>query len=137
LSGNPVSATPGGLVAAASRLGTTLLVNARTRLELIGNELEEEKQRLIRIALLGQALALCAGIAVVLGFAVLALAFWEQRLLVVGAGALSFLGAAGLFYAALQRALAPRQSMFASSLVELEEDVRQLKAALREAPPAK
>lgn len=125
----------GGLVAAAQRLGTTLLASGRTRLELIGNELEEGKQRLVRIALLGQALMLCAGIAVVLAFAALALAFWEQRIVVVGAGALVFVALAAVFYSLLQKALAPAQPIFSASVAELEEDLRQLKAALREASP--
>nr|WP_228384623.1 phage holin family protein [Rhodocyclus gracilis] len=125
-----------GLLGSAHRLASTALASVRTRLELLGNELEEEKLRLIRVALLGQALMLCAGIAVVLGFAALATLYWEQRLLVLTAGALLFLVLAGLFYAAVQRALLRPQPMFASSLNELEEDIRQLKAAMRDAPPA-
>ncbi|MBK1680320.1 phage holin family protein [Rhodocyclus tenuis] len=124
----------GGFTAAAQRLATTLLASGRTRLELLGNELEEEKLRLIRVALLGQALMLCAGIAAVLGFALLALSFWEQRLLIIGGGALGFLFAAALFYASLQRALARPQPLFNASVAELEEDLRQLRAAMREAP---
>lgn len=125
----------GGLTAAAQRLATTLLASGRTRLELLGNELEEEKLRLIRIALLGQALMLCAGIAVVLGFALLALSFWEQRLVIMGGGAVLFLAAAALFYASLQRALTRPQPMFNASVAELEEDLRQLRAAMRETSP--
>lgn len=125
----------GGFTAAAQRLATTLLASGRTRLELLGNELEEEKLRLIRIALLAQALMLCAGIAVVLGFALLALSFWEQRLVIMGGGAVVFLAAAALFYASLQRALTRPQPMFNASVAELEEDLRQLRAAMREAAP--
>lgn len=128
-------AAGGGFTAAAQRLATTLLASGRTRLELLGNELEEEKLRLIRVALLGQALMLCAGIAAVLGFALLALSFWEQRLVIIGGGALVFLAAAVLFYSALQRALKRSRPMFDASVAELEEDLRQLKAAMREASP--
>lgn len=123
----------GGFTAAAQRLATTLLASGRTRLELLGNELEEEKLRLIRVALLGQALTLCAGVGIVLAFALLALSFWEQRLLIVGGGALLFLAAAALFYSALQRALSRSRPLFDASVAELEEDLRQLKAAMREA----
>jgi len=129
-------AASGGFTAAAQRLATTLLASGRTRLELLGNELEEEKLRLIRVALLGQALTLCAGIGVVLAFTLLALSFWEQRLLIIAGGALLFLAAAALFYSALQRALNRSRPMFDASVAELEEDLRQLKAAMREASPS-
>ncbi|WP_201210720.1 phage holin family protein [Rhodocyclus purpureus] len=130
------TAGEGGLLAAAQRLATTVLASGRTRLELLGNELQFEKQRIIRIAVLAQALALCAGIGTVIAFALLALLFWEQRFAVLGAGALVFLGAAAFFYSALQRAIDEKKPIFDDSVAELEEDLRQLTAALRDAEAA-
>ena len=130
------AAGDGGLIGAVRRLATTVLASARTRLELLGNELQFEKQRIIRIAVFAQALALFAGIGIVVAFALLVLLFWEQRFVVLGAGALFFLAGAAFFASALQRAIDEKKPIFDNSVAELEEDLRQLTAALRQAEAA-
>lgn len=122
-------AKPAGLLAALRNIGATLLGSAQTRLALLGNEIEVQKVQLLRLLMLAQALLVCAVIGVLLTIALLALLWWEQRLLVLGVAAAAFLLAAGWFYRALMGGLHEAESPFAATLAELQEDMRQLKAA--------
>ncbi len=117
-----------GLFASVKNLAATLVATGRTRLELLGNEIAVEKQRFLRLFLLSQVLVLCLILGVILLVALMALLFWDHRVLVVGGMALVFLGLAGYLFLRIQRLLHPPESMFESSLAELEEDLRQLKA---------
>jgi len=101
----------------------------RTRLELLSNEIAVEKQRFLSLFLLSQVLVLCLILGVILLVVLMALLFWDQRLLVVAGMAIFFLGLAGYLYTKVQRLLHPPETMFANSLAELKEDLRQLKAA--------
>ncbi len=125
-------ATPGareGLVASLGNLVTTLVTMAQTRLELLGNEVEVEKLRMLRMLLLAQALMFSTLVAVLLGTAFLTLWLWEFRLAVLAfCIALSIL-AAWLAYRALMRMTERPQSPFETSLSELQEDLRRLRAA--------
>lgn len=118
-----------GLFASMKRLVTILVATSRTRLELLGNEIAIEKQRLLKLLLLSQALLFCLGLGVILLAIGLVVLFWAQRLIIVGVLAAFFLGLAGVLHASIQRLLHPPEAVFASSLAELEEDLRQLKAA--------
>jgi uncharacterized membrane protein YqjE len=117
-----------GIFASIKNLAATFVAMGRTRLELLGNEIAVEKQRFLSLILLSQALVFCLAIGVILLLALIALLFWDQRLLVVAVMAMFFLGLAGFLYVAVRRLLHPRESAFASSLAELEEDLRQLRA---------
>ena len=68
-----MSASPGGGVggvfAAVVNLATTLLASARTRLELLSNEIEEEKLRAMRLLVAAQSMLFCLGLAIVLAIA--------------------------------------------------------------------
>jgi len=118
-----------GIFASVKNLAATLVAIGRTRLELLGNEIAVEKRRFLGLLLLSQALMFCLALGVMLLVALVAFLFWDQRLLVVAIMATFFLGLAGYFYMAVQRLLHPPEPVFASSLAELEEDLRQLKAA--------
>lgn len=118
-----------GVFALASGLAATLLASGRTRLELLGNELEEEKLRAIRLLLLAQAMVFCLGVGTLLVVALLALIFWEGRLWVAGGMGALFLLLGAVFYRIFLRATQRAEPVFAASLAELEEDIRQLKAA--------
>ena len=61
-------------------MAATLLAMAQTRLELLGNEVEVEKLRLLRMLLLAQALMFTALVAVLLSVSFLTLWLWEFRL---------------------------------------------------------
>jgi uncharacterized membrane protein YqjE len=126
-----LSAQPGGegLFAAAKNLAATLVATGRTRLELLGNEVEAEKLRALRLLLLTQALMFCLGLGVLLVVMLIMLLLWDQRVAVVGVFTALFLGLAIYFYAAIRRVLQRPEPVFAASLAELQEDLRQLKAA--------
>jgi uncharacterized membrane protein YqjE len=118
-----------GLFASLKSAAATVLAMGQTRLELLGNELETQKLQALRILLLAQALAFCAGVGVLLLVLWLALLAWEQRLWLVGGLAAVFVLAAVLFYRALMRAVHTPEPAFAATLAELREDIRNLKAA--------
>ena len=123
-----------GLFAALKAMAATLLAGGRTRLELLANEIEEEKRRIVHMFVMGQGLVFCAGVGCVLLVALLTALFWESRLLVLGATAVFFLALAAYFYAQLKRAAQQPDQVFAATLAELQEDLRQLKAAVGQEP---
>jgi uncharacterized membrane protein YqjE len=123
------SAGSEGIFASVKNLAATFVAMGRTRLELLGNEIAVEKRRFLSLFLLSQVLMFCLVLGVILLVALMALLFWDQRLLVIAVMAIFFLGLAGFLYIAVRRLLHPPESVFASSLAELEEDLRQLKAA--------
>lgn len=126
-----MDAQPGGegLFAAVKNLAATLVATGRTRLELLSNEVEAEKLRALRLLLLIQALMFCLGLGVLLVVVLIVLLLWDQRIAVVGVFTALFLGFAIYLYAAIRRALQRPEPVFAASLAELQEDLRQLKAA--------
>jgi uncharacterized membrane protein YqjE len=123
------SAGSEGIFASFKNLAATCIAIGRTRLELLGNEIAVEKQRFLTLLLLSQVLVFSLTLGVIMLVALVALLFWDQRLLVVALMAIFFLGLAGYLYIAVRRLLHPPESVFAGSLAELEEDVRQLKTA--------
>lgn len=118
-----------GLFAALKGIAATLLVSGKTRLELLGNEIEEEKLRAIHLLLLAQSMAFCLAVGVLLAVGLFTLLLWDSRLLVVGLSSLVFLVLGGFFYARFKRATQRSDRAFAASIAELQEDLRQLKAA--------
>jgi uncharacterized membrane protein YqjE len=126
-----------GLFSALRSITATLLASGKTRLELLGNEIEEEKHRAIRLVLMAQGVAFCFGVAVLLAVALLTLLFWEGRIAVLGLCSLLFLLAGGVFLALFRRATQRPDRLFAASIAELQEDIRQLKAAVGHEPPAR
>ena len=120
-----------GLFTSLKNVSATLLATGRTRLELLGNEFEEEKLRVTRLLLIAEAMMFCLGIGIVLLVALLAILFWDNKIAIVGGFACLFLLLGGVFCQALMRATKRQEKPFASSLAELEEDLRQLKAAAR------
>ena len=125
----------GGLFAALKGIAATLLASGRTRLELLGNEIEEEKLRAMQLLLLAQGMAFCIGVGVVLLVALISVLFWDNRLAVLGLFAFFFLASGGYFYSRFKRATQRPDRVFAASLAELQEDLRQLKAAMAHEPP--
>lgn len=118
-----------GLFAAMKNIAATLLAGGRTRLELLGNEIEEEKLRAMQLILMAQGMVFCFGVGTLLVVALLGVFFWDSRVLVLGGSALLFLVLGGIFYARFNRATRRPEHIFAASIAELQEDLRQLKAA--------
>jgi uncharacterized membrane protein YqjE len=121
-----------GAWSAAKAKAVTLLAIGQTRLELLGNELELGRLNAMRQVMLALAMMFCIGLGVVLAIVGLALLFWEQRLMVVAlAGALGW-ALAVYFYFGLRQGAKTTEPLFSASLAELQEDLRQLKAATRD-----
>jgi uncharacterized membrane protein YqjE len=131
--------TPTGLFNGLKASGATLLDIIKTRLELLGNELQFEKSRILSQIGLGLALVFCAGVGVLLLVAFVTLVFWEQRLWVMGLACVLFLGLGLACLQALKRGLAPAQAPFAASVAELQKDIAALKQATQSvgSPPSK
>ena len=73
-----------GLFAALKGIAATLLASGKTRLELLGNEIEEEKLRAMQLLLMAQGMVFCFGVGVILAVALISVLFWDNRLLVLG-----------------------------------------------------
>jgi len=118
-----------GLFAALKNIAATVLAGSKTRLELLGNEIEVEKLRAIQLILMAQGMVFCFGVGTLLAVSLLTALFWDSRLAVLGASALVFVGFGGFFYVQFMRATHRPENAFAASIAELQEDLRQLKAA--------
>jgi len=119
---------PPGLTASLSRLGRSALALLRTRLEILGTEIEEERIRFAGLALAVAAIAFCLQMAVLLFVAFLVVLLWEtHRLASLGTFAAFFLVAGVVGILVLKRRLARRPKLFASSLGELIKDEERLK----------
>ena len=128
MSETPGSAS-GGLLAATRNSAATLLAIGRTRLELLGNDLKEEKLRAVRVLLLSQVLAFSLMVGTILAITLLVVVFWDNRVLLLSSFTVISLASGGIAYAALRRALRTDHQPLAASVAELAEDLRQMKGA--------
>lgn len=120
-----------GLYSSLKSLTANVLDIVRTRLELLGNEVEAEKSRVLSILffsffaigmlLIGLVLAVCLAVA----------CFWEDRIVVLAVSTGMFL-LLGLIMLGRAKSLARRpSSIFSASLAELGEDTRLLRTTSR------
>jgi uncharacterized membrane protein YqjE len=117
-----------GLFAGLKNLVATVLAIGRTRAELLVTEIEEEKYRLIALWAKAVSAVFLLALGIIMAVFSLALAFWEQRVLLFGLFAALFLvGAAILIFSLRKQAKAPSR-LFRSSLAELDADVAHLRA---------
>ncbi len=119
---------PPGLADSLARLGRSALGVLRTRLELLGTELEEERIRFAGLVLAVAAIAFCLQMAVLLFVIFMVVLLWEthrQATIVAFAAIFLVAGVAGILV--LKQRLARRPKMFASSLGELVKDEERLK----------
>lgn len=105
-----------------------LLAAAQTRLALISNEVQVEKHQALRQIKLILALAFCLGVAVLLIVAVALTVWWENRVAVLVVSTGLFAALSLYFLLALQSLNTRSEPIFAASLAELQEDLRQLRA---------
>ncbi|WP_255584477.1 phage holin family protein [Dechloromonas sp. CZR5] len=108
-------------------LVATLLAIGKTRAELLVTELEEEKFRLISLWARAIGAAFLLALGVVMLVCCIALAFWEQRVVVFGVFAALFVTGGLLLVRSLQRQASQPSKMFKASLSELEADMAQLR----------
>lgn len=123
------SSTSGGAFAALKNIPTTLLTMAQTRLQLLGNELLTAKHRALGQLTLVLAMVASAGMGVLLVVGLAIILLWDQRVWLLSGLIVLFLGLALACFASLRRSIRSVNHVFADSLAELQEDLRQLKAA--------
>jgi len=116
-----------GLFASLKNLAATLIAIGKTRAELLVTEMEEEKFRLMSLWAKAIGAAFLLALGVVMLVCCIALAFWEQRIVVFGAFAFLFVGGGLALVGALKRQASQPSKMFKASLSELEADMAQLR----------
>jgi uncharacterized membrane protein YqjE len=117
------------LSGSARRVAATIVDIARTRIELAGTELAEERLRIAQQALAATLALFCLGVGLVL--AVIGLAWWAgpaRGAAVLGVGALILLAAAGFAIARWQRLVAQRPPLLHETLMQLRADAQALAA---------
>jgi uncharacterized membrane protein YqjE len=115
-----------GFFSSLKNLLHTLIGIGRTRLALLGTELEEEKIRLASLFAYGVAALFLLGLGLVILVVLVATAFWDNRLLVLGGFTLLFLGGGFLCLKLAGHALQRDSSLFRASLAELDADLTAL-----------
>jgi uncharacterized membrane protein YqjE len=113
----------GGLMESLKRLAGTSLAIFQTRLELLSNEVEEERLRIEQMLLYGSIALFFFGLAIMLVTAFIVVLFWDsQRLLVLGCLAVLYFVAGLLVWNALLRVAREKSRLFSASLAELASD---------------
>ena len=119
-----------GLMGSIRQLLSTVTSIASTRLELLANELQEERLRLTQMLLFTLFALFCFGVGILLLTAFIVVLFWDDhRLAVLGVLSALFF-ALGILTAMLLRNKAQAKSgLFSASLAELAKDREQLKTS--------
>ena len=118
-----------GIVAALRSLVANAIDIVRTRLELLANEVEEERVRTLEIVLLAAIALFCAGVGVLLITTWFVVLLWEQyRLTTLAVLAFAYLLGAGIALRKLKSKKAQRPKLFSTSLAELARDRDLLKS---------
>jgi uncharacterized membrane protein YqjE len=117
-----------GVLDSLRNLAATAVGIAQTRIQLLANELEEQRIRALQLVVLGAMAMFFGAMAVLLLTTLLVVAFWEQHRLWT-LGVLTVLYAAGCFgvLAMLKSRAAHRPRMFSASLAELRRDEEALR----------
>jgi uncharacterized membrane protein YqjE len=116
-------AQPPGVLASLRGLAATAVAIAQTRLQLLGNELEEQGIRGAQMLALGAIAFFCAAVGILLVTAWIVIALWDRyRLLTVAVLALIYFGGCVVALLRLKAKAAARPKLFAASLAELRRD---------------
>jgi uncharacterized membrane protein YqjE len=122
-----VQQTGEGLAGAARRLAAKGVSIVATRLELLANELEEERLRITQMLVYLLFALFCFGMALLLATLFIVVLFWESHRLVVLGGLTLFFVALGLLLAMMLKGLAQQRSpLFSASLAEFNRDKAEL-----------
>ncbi len=116
-----------GLLDSLRNLARTFIAIVQTRIEIFASEIDEERTRLARIAVLAAVAALCIALAVVLLVFFLVVLFWDtNRLLAIGvlAGIFAVGGIAACL--GLRAAISQRPRFLSATLAELRKDRTRL-----------
>lgn len=104
-------------------MACTLLAIFQTRLELLSNEIEEERLRIGQMLLYGSVALLFFGLGTMLLTVFVVVLFWDgQRLLVLGGLSALFFVAGLLVWNVLRRLALEKSKLFSASLSALDDD---------------
>lgn len=118
-----------GVIASLRALATNLVAIVQTRLELLANELEEERVRTLQMVVLAAVAGFCAAVGLLLVTAWVVVALWDQyRLATLAVLALLYFGVAAVAFWLLRSKAAQRPKIFSASLAELRRDSDVLKS---------
>ncbi|HCI13674.1 MAG: hypothetical protein A2063_07840 [Gallionellales bacterium GWA2_60_142] len=118
-----------GLLESAKRLLSTLTAIVSTRLELLANELHEERLRLTQMLFFALVALFCFGMGILLLTVFIVVLFWDDHRLAVLGGLSSFFFISGVLLAMLLRSKArAKPKLFSVSLGELTKDRAHLEA---------
>jgi len=111
------------------RLLSTLLTIATTRLELLANELQEERLRLTQMVVMGLFALFCAGLGILFLSVFIMVLFWDDhRLASSGLLSILFFSLTGIMAILLRNKAKSGSKLFSASLAELARDKQQLEA---------
>ena len=116
-----------GLLESLRNLARTFLAIVQTCIEIFASEIDEERTRLARIAVLAAVAALCIALAVILLVFFLVVLFWDtNRLVAIGvlAGVFAIGGIAACL--GLRAAISQRPKFLSATLAELRKDRTKL-----------
>ena len=118
-----------GLMGSIRQLLSTVTSIASTRLELLANELQEERLRITQMLLFALFALFCFGIGILLLTAFIVVLFWDDhRLAALGTLSALFLALGALMAMLLRSKAQAKSRLFSSSLAELTEDRKRLSA---------
>jgi len=118
-----------GLMESLKRLVSTLTSVVSARLELLANELQEERLRLTQMFLYSLSALFCFGMGVLLLTVFIVVLFWDDhRLAVLGSLCILFFMLGMLMAILLRNKAHSRPKLFSASIAELAKDREQLGA---------
>jgi uncharacterized membrane protein YqjE len=116
-----------GLLDSVKRLASTLIAIISTRLELLANELQEERLHLTQLFFLSLIALFCFGMALLLLTIFITVLFWDDHRIAVLGGLCALFFVSGTMIVLLLRSKAQsRPRLFSASLAELAKDREQL-----------
>jgi uncharacterized membrane protein YqjE len=116
-----------GLLGSVKRLASTLIEIVSTRLELLANELQEERLHLTQMFFLSLLALFSFGMALLLLTIFITVLFWDDHRIAVLGGLCALFFMSGILIALLLRSKAKsRPRLFSASLAELAKDREQL-----------
>ncbi|MBI2286002.1 MAG: phage holin family protein [Nitrosomonadales bacterium] len=116
-----------GLMGSIRQLLSTVTSIASTRLELLANEVQEERLRLTQMLLFTLFALFCFGVGILLLTAFIVVLFWDDhRLAVLGALSALFFALGALTAMLLRSKAQAKPRLFSASLAELIKDRAQL-----------
>jgi uncharacterized membrane protein YqjE len=121
--------TSPGVLASLRGLVATAIAITHTRLQLLANDLEEQRIRTLNMIVLAAVAFFCGSVGILLVSAWLVIALWDDyRLLTLGVLAAGYFAACAVALIRLKSRLLERPRVFASSLAELRRDEELLRS---------